>query len=134
MIGKAAWSLRIGFAAMYAYSGVDIMLHPRSWLWAVPNWFVDIVSQFMAIETFLRIQAAGELAFALAFLLWFLKPRMVSIVAALAAFEMAGILAIGKTGIDSITFRDLGLLGGLIALCILLWAHDTHSPQKERVI
>lgn len=114
------WALRLGFAAMYLYSGVDIFLHPSAWTWAVPSWFIGIAAPLMPIEAYLKLQAIGEIVFALAFLTWFIKPRLLKYIALLAAAEMAGILLLGKTGVDSITFRDLGLLGGLIALSLLL--------------
>ncbi|MEK7193528.1 MAG: hypothetical protein AAB652_01945 [Patescibacteria group bacterium] len=116
---SAEWVLRIFFAWMYLYSGVDIIQNPKSWTWAVPIWFNNFITQFMPIETYMRIQGVGEIIFALAFLAWFLKPVFLKYIALLASFEMAGILFLGKTGIDSITFRDIGLLGGLIALAII---------------
>ena len=114
------WALRIGFAAMYLYSGTDIWKKPDSWTWAIPDWFNELVSHFMPIETYLRLQATGEIIFALVFLAWFLNRRIVRYVALLAAIEMAGILTAGNTGIDETTFRDMGLLGGLMALYVIL--------------
>ncbi|MEK7507472.1 MAG: hypothetical protein AAB602_00095 [Patescibacteria group bacterium] len=114
------WCLRIGFAAMYLYSGVDIFRNPSGWIWAVPTWFIGFVSNIMPIEVYLKLQAIAEIIFALVFLAWFLNTRIVSYIALAAALEMAGILFLGKAGIDSITFRDLGLLGGLVALWIIL--------------
>ncbi len=111
--------LRIFFAWMYLYSGVDIIQNPKSWTWAVPTWFNNFITQFMPIETYMRIQGVGEIIFALAFLAWFLKPVFLKYITLLASLEMAGILFLGKTRIDSITFRDLGLLGGLVALMII---------------
>ncbi len=104
---------------MYLYSGASIFQHPDAWTWAVPSWFTQLVQNFMPIEAYLRLQAIGELIFALVFLAWFLKPILVKYVALLATLEMAGIVFLGKAGIDLITFRDLGLLGGLIALLIM---------------
>ncbi len=113
------WSLRIGFAAMYIYSGTDLIRNPHNWTWAVPGWFNGIISRILPIDTYLRFQGAGELIFALVFLAWFLSPKIVSWVALLGAAEMAGILFLGAGGIDATTFRDLGLLGGLIALHLI---------------
>lgn len=118
------WVLRIFFAWMYLYSGVDIFRHPTSWTWAIPDWFTNLVTPIMPIETYLRIQAVGEIIFALAFLAWFLKPVILKYIAVLAVLEMGGILFLGKTGIDQITFRDIGLLGGLIALSLLFYERD----------
>ena len=130
----AEWSLRIGFAAMYLYSGIDIWRYPSAWTWAIPDWFSQLVSNVMPIEAYLKIQAAGEIVFAIALLAWFLNARMVRYIALLAATEMAGILFLGKTGIDSITFRDLGLLGGLLALYFILKSRDqSEKPVSQSI-
>ena len=114
------WTLRIGFAAMYFYSGVRIFSAPQNWAWAVPSWFSGAVTSLgFDTETYLKLQAIGEVVFALAFLAWFLRPAVLEIITVFAAVEMAGILLLGGTGINSITFRDLGILGGLIALVII---------------
>ncbi len=123
------WALRIGFAAMYLYSGTDLIRNPHNWTWAIPDWFTAIVSRFMPIDTYLAFQGAGELFFALVFLAWFLKPKIVSWVALLATAEIAGIVFTGKAGIDPITFRDLGLLGGLIALYFILQKRSAAEKQ-----
>lgn len=121
------WALRIGFAATYFYSGFSILSDPGGWAWAVPGWFSNLVLPFFTIETYLQIQALGEIAFAIFFLLWFVSPKFLGYVAALAALEMAGILFLGNTGINLVTFRDLGLLGGLISLFLIF---QTQSGKK----
>ena len=117
---KPEWPLRIGFAAMYIYSGTDIIRNPHNWSWAVPDWFGNLVSHMMPVDTYLKFQGAGELLFALVFLAWFLSPRFVRWITLLATAEMAGILLFNKAGIDQVTFRDLGLLGGLVCLYLIL--------------
>ena len=51
------------------------------------------------------------------FLAWFLPRGAIRIASGLAALEIAGILLF--TGIDLITFRDIGLLGAALALFFL---------------
>ncbi|TSC78948.1 MAG: hypothetical protein G01um101429_624 [Parcubacteria group bacterium Gr01-1014_29] len=116
---RVEWSLRLGLAAMFGYSGVDILLHPTAWHWAVrglPAMVQDIINA-VGFDTYLRLQGASELLFALVFLLWF-WPRLTRVVALLAAIEMAAILLM--VGVDSITFRDFGPLGAAVALFFLL--------------
>ena len=114
------WTLRIGFAAMYLYSGVSIFNAPQDWVWAIPSWFSGTITSLgFGVETYLKAQAIGEVVFALAFLAWFLGPAVLETISILAVIETAGVLLLGETGINSITFRDLGILGGLIALVII---------------
>ena len=113
------WPLRVSLAATYLYSGWSIMTAPTSWTRFVPGWFNDLVTSIMPLEAYMRFQAATELIFAVALLLWFLSPKILKYVALLGGLEMAGILFLGSSGIDLITFRDLGLLGGFATLFLL---------------
>ncbi len=111
------WALRIGLALMYLYSGWDIFIRPTSWHWAVPYWFSKIVTQFVSIDTYLRFQGISEAVLGIFLILWFLRPKFLQWAALFLSLEMAAILAF--SGIDAITFRDIGLLGGLIALWLI---------------
>src|SRR3989338_10247043 len=115
----AVWSLRLGLAAMFGYSGIDILLHPTAWYWAVRGlpFFVQNIINAIGIDTYLMLQGAGEVFFALVFLVW-VWPRLTRVVALLAAVEMALILLM--VGVDSMTFRDFGPLGAAVALFFLL--------------
>lgn len=115
----AEWSLRLGLAAMFGYSGIDILLHPTAWYWAVRGLplFVQNIINTIGIDTYLMLQGASEVFFALVFLVW-VWPRLTRAVALLAAVEMAAILLM--VGVDSITFRDFGPLGAAVALFFLL--------------
>lgn len=122
------WSLRLGLVAMFGYSGTDILLHPTAWYWAVrelPAFVRDIINT-VGIDTYLKLQGASEVLFALVFLLW-VWPRLARIVALLAAVEMALILLM--VGIDSITFRDFGPLGAALALFFLLSVTTTNQTN-----
>jgi len=122
------WPLRIGTALTYLVSGIDIFQHPRSWVWAIPGWFKDMVGAVMPIETYLKIQAVGEIAMAVAFLLWFIKPKYLKWVALLSAFEMLGILILSPpSSFVTTTFRDLGLLGGSLTLFLLLYQREKNE-------
>lgn len=123
------WSLRIGFGVMYLYSGQSLINNPTAWKWAVPFWLRKLIETVVPLETYLKIQGAGEIFLALILFAWFLKPKIVKWAAALSALEMAGILLLGFIPFSEtnffFTFRDIGLLGGAVALTTILF-------QKER--
>jgi hypothetical protein len=124
----AIWALRLGFAAMFGYSGVDILVHPTAWHWAIrglPLFFQNIINT-IGLDTYLMLQGIVELLFALIFLLW-IWSRLTRLVALLVALEMATILLF--VGIDSITFRDFGLLGAAIALFFLLKQQNASATK-----
>jgi len=111
--------LRLGLGAMFVYSGSDILLHPTGWIWAIrglPVAFQNAINA-VGVVNYLRVQGAGELLLAAAFLGWFLPFWTVRSAALLAAIEMAGILLF--VGVDAQTFRDIGLFGAAMALWIL---------------
>lgn len=110
--------LRVGFGLMYFYSGYDLIVNPAHWYGFVPQWFLGIVDIFLSQDVYLRLQGAGEFVMGLALLSWFLPRGIVRVVSLLAIVEMTGILFLA--GIDTITFRDLGLLGGAVALFFLV--------------
>lgn len=116
---RPEWPLRIGLGLMYVYSGTSLIRHPLDWQGYLPQWFSDAVSRLVPLTAYLKVQGVGELALALVFLAWFLPHSLVRIAAALAALEMLGGLLF--VGIDLVTFRDIGLLGGAAALFVMTW-------------
>lgn len=124
------WPLRLGLGLMYVYSGISLLRQPLDWQGFLPMWFSDAVVRFLPLATYLAIQGAGELVLAAAFLAWFLPRGLVRIAAGLAALEMLGILVL--TGIDLITFRDVGLLGGALALFILLGRRPESGGEGQK--
>lgn len=109
--------LRLGFGLMYIYSGLDLMRNPAHWYGFVPAWFERMVGIFLSMDSYLWLQGAGELAIAFLLLAWFLGRWGLRLASLLGLVEMIGILFFA--GIDPITFRDLGLLGGMLSLFIL---------------
>ncbi len=108
--------LRLGLGAMFAYSGIDILLHPTAWTWALRGLPAFIQTQIDRIgpEMYLRGQGIAELAMAAAFLAWFLPRPLVRIAAFFAAVEMAAVLVF--VGVDAVTFRDIGILGAALGV------------------
>src|SRR3989338_7889305 len=110
---------------MYLYSGMDILRHPTGWYWAVRpifKWFPagmqTSLTQPAFMKKFLMSQGVLEIIFAIILLAWVLTKKYAKWVAGLTALEMAGILFI--IPIDAVTFRDFGLLGGGLALFLIL--------------
>jgi hypothetical protein len=126
------WPLRIGTGLMYLYSGFDIALHPKSWLWALPQGLKQLLDATVGTANYLRIQGGSEVVMALVLLIPFLPRRAVKWVAAISALEMFGILLFEilpfPWGLHNFgtTFRDLGLLGGSLTLFLLM-------RERERV-
>src|SRR3989338_6891518 len=119
------WALRAGLGVMYLYSGIDIVRHPTAWFWAVrpifkwfPTGMQTTLGQPAFMKKFLMSQGAIEIIFAVVLLAWFLPKKYAKWVAALTTLEMATILLI--IPIDAVTFRDFGLLGGGLALFLIL--------------
>ncbi|MDP3795126.1 MAG: hypothetical protein Q8R13_04350 [bacterium] len=106
---------------MYLYSGIDIIRHPSAWYWALrplPTAVYSFITTQIGIDRYLMLQAGGEFVIGIVLLAWFM-PRGVVLIAALATtVEMAAILFF--VGVDAITFRDLGLLGGAATLVLLI--------------
>ena len=116
------WTPRIGLGLMYLYSGYDLIAEPQHWYGFIPGWLERAASSVASLDAYLKMQGAGELAIGCVLLAWFLPRRAARAAACLAALEMAGILLF--VGIDAITFRDLGLLGGMSALFLIMGQHS----------
>ena len=118
------WPLRIGIGVMYLYSGQDLITSPTAWHWALPYWLQQIVGQVISIDTYLRLQGGVEIIMALCLFAWFLKPAFVKYIALLSTLEMAAILILAFLPFSEnnflMTFRDIGLLGGSLALTTIL--------------
>ena len=114
------WLLRLSLGSVYLYTSVDIFLHPTGWHWAVrglPQIIQSMITT-IGINNYLRIQAVGEFAIALALLLWLLPKTLPRIAGLLVALQMASILLL--IGVSLETFRDIGLLGAGLALFMIL--------------
>lgn len=115
------WALRLGFGFLFLYSGLDLIRHPSGWYWALrplPAVIQNLINTTIGIDQYLRMQGIAELVFAAVFFSWFMPKWMVKIAALLAGLEMAAILLL--VGISGDTFRDIGLLGGTLALFFIL--------------
>ena len=112
------WALRLGLGVMYLYSGYDLFVHPAGWVWAVPVFLKNIISSLVSITAYLKFQGVLEIAIAIILLLPFIPQIILKLAVVVSVLEMAAILIF--TGIDAITFRDIGLIGNGLALYLLL--------------
>lgn len=110
---------------MYVYSGVNLILHPKSWTWAVPEWFSQFVTAYLALDFYIQLQGGIELLIALIFLIPFLKGRIVLLFAILSSLELLFILVFSPQ--FSIIFRDIGILGASTTLCLIIWHSLKHD-------
>ena len=119
------WPLRLGLGFMYLYSGTDIIRHPTAWHWAIRPVINLVPASFQAtlgsqnfLNRFLAFQGTIELILAFLLLAWFLPKKIAKSAAVIIVLEMAAILLL--IPVDSITFRDIGLLGASFALLLIL--------------
>ncbi len=113
--------MRIFLGLMFLYSGYDIVVHPTAWTWAVralPVFMAEMIENTVGTVTYLRLQGASELLLALALMAWFLPRKITIVAAAVATIEMFAITLL--VGLDSVTFRDIGLIGAGWALFTIL--------------
>ncbi len=120
-----AWPLRIGLGLMYLYSGIGFLHNPLDWQGFLPTGFAAVVERVIPLSAYLAFQGIGELALAAVFLGWFLPLMAVRIAAVAAALEFTGILFL--TGLDLVTFRDIGLLGAALTLALQSQSADSKS-------
>lgn len=126
---RPQWPLRLGLGLMYLYSGADIIRHPSAWYWTIRR-LPDILERIITIpgiDRALFMQGVGEVFLGFLFLAWFLPRKFLSAAAGVAAAEMAAILLL--VGLDSITFRDIGLLGAAAALAAVASSKDRVAPH-----
>lgn len=130
------WPIRIGTGIMYLYSGFDLFLHPNAWKWAIPPWLDEIISSVVAINTYIKFQGLVEIVIALMLFAWFLKPVIVKYVALISALEMAAIILLAflpfKESVFFIVFRDIGVLGGSLALYFVLKYKEQAQTQTSQ--
>lgn len=113
--------LRVGMGITFLWIGVLILSDPISWLGFLPPWMIEMIP----VDLTLFMQAVGILDLVLGFLM--LTDKWMWQVNLVASLHLLGILV---AGIDAITVRDIGLLGGTIAL---MWA-DLPEKHKKKVM
>lgn len=121
------WPLRLGLGLMYFYSGSQLLSQPSLWRSFLPVWYAEFVAGIMPIETYLRLQGVTEIVMGLLFFTWFSGKWGVRIASSFLALEMAFVLIF--TGVNLITFRDIGLLAAAFTLLIMSFPHASHGQN-----
>ncbi|HEY4506636.1 MAG TPA: DoxX family membrane protein [Candidatus Paceibacterota bacterium] len=109
------WGLRLGLAAVFLWFGIDKMFHPVYWLngW-VPDFIVSMLSRFGVSGTqFIYINGIFEILVGLS-LLTGVFNKFFSVLAVIFLVSIFVFI-----GFNQSTIRDLGLMGGLVA--VIFW-------------
>ena len=121
--GKYTWSyrmLRWGIGITYAWIGVDMFIHPETWIGYIPAEGIG------GLDRDTSLMVAGVLDVGIGILL--IIQKFVKAVSALASVHLAGILF--THGLDSVLIRDVGLLGATLAL--LTWPAPLYQRKNKR--
>lgn len=117
--------LRLGLGLTFLWSGYNHYTNPENWIGFLeqfPSWILDPIAPYATLEQLLLGQGILEMIFGLIFILWFIPHGIVKLVSFIVVLELAFILWL--IGIDSVTFRDIGLLGASLAVFAgLYWKH-----------
>tara|TARA_B100000745_G_scaffold300364_1_gene254029 strand:- start:7470 stop:7958 length:489 start_codon:yes stop_codon:yes gene_type:complete len=109
--------LRLGLGLTFLWSGYNIYTTPENWLGfleQLPAWLIDPLTTYLTFEQILLAQGVAEMVFGAVFLLWFVPYGIVKLVSFIVALELAVIIWL--LGVDTVTFRDIGLLGATLAV------------------
>ncbi|RJQ13566.1 DoxX family membrane protein [Candidatus Parcubacteria bacterium] len=112
---KTQLLLRLALAFVFLYAGVAILLNPQNWIGFIPDWAVPFGDKTSA----LKIHGLADIVLGL----WILSGWRLKISSAMAFLMLLGILI--ASGLDEITFRDVGLALAALGL---------HFYQKEKEI
>jgi hypothetical protein len=108
------WPLRLGCGCVNLYAGFFLLTEPARFYQYVPTWLSHVANTVASIDAYLRLQGIGEIMIALGLLGWFLPRWCVCVASTLLAVEMLLILIC--VGVDTVTFRNIGLLGAALSL------------------
>jgi len=105
-------ALKLGLAAVFIWFGIDKFIHPNYWINAwLPGGFIDFIERFGLDSTrFIYINGVFEILVGLSFILGVFTK----------IFSFLGIVflvvIIITIGLNEIIIRDIGLIGGLLAI------------------
>lgn len=115
--------LRIGMAITFLWIGVLILQQPEAWGGYLQPWAADL----LPISLKLAMILAGVMDILVGVFL--LINVWVWHAAVLGALHLAIILIV--SGINAITVRDIGLLGGALALALHTWPDNLRFLVKD---
>ena len=113
---RTEWPLRLGCGCVNLYAGFFLLTDPARYYKYVPSWLSHVANAVASVDAYLRLQGIGEIMIALCLLGWFFPRWCVRVASTLLTVEMTLILVF--TGVDAVTFRNIGLVGAALALLI----------------
>ena len=129
------WPIRIGCGLVNLYAGYFLLIDPSRYYKYVPDWLVSIANSVASVDVYLRLQGVAEIAIAVALLSWFTPRSLVRMASIALALEMA--LIVLFVGIDSVTFRNLGLLGAALSITLATSQErrsEARAPRLEDTV
>ncbi len=124
------WLLRLSCGFVNFYAGFYLLTDPARYYKFVPAWLNSAANSVASLDAYLRLQGLGELLIATVLWGWFFRREYVRIAAMVLTLEMMLILIF--IGVDSVTFRNVGLAGAAAALTLTL-SENEQAETKQRV-
>ncbi len=117
--------LKIGISAVFMWFGVHKFINPEYWVSAwIPHWMPGFLDFFgLTPINFIYIMGIFQILVALSFLTG-VGVRLFALLASLFLIVISFVFGFG--GFNEMVVRDLGLLGGLLA--ILFWPERYDNP------
>ena len=117
MANHAYHILRLGLGVTFVILGFQILSAPLAWAGFMQPWAQGMIpgdlAQFMKTTAIIDIVIGA----------WLILGFKVWIPALLGSLHIAGVLLTTTGNLDSLIARDIGLLGGTLALLFDRWPH-----------
>jgi uncharacterized membrane protein YphA (DoxX/SURF4 family) len=113
----SALLLRMGLGFVFAYAAISSLLYPNDWIGYLPKFLTSIVDG----DLLLKLMSVYELVL----VIWLLSGWKTKYAAVLSALTLGGI-ALANLSLLPISFRDIGLVFGALALASL--DRDDNKP------
>jgi uncharacterized membrane protein YphA (DoxX/SURF4 family) len=110
--------LRFAIGSVFLWFGIDKWLHPELWYGWVPGW----LWQYLPVSPEVFMYANGAFEFLVGILL--VAGRLVWLAAAASGLFLLSIFVF--LGSNEVTIRDMGLLGG----CLALFVHANAAAKR----
>lgn len=118
--------VRLAIGGLFLWFGIDKLLHPEHWFGWIPPWFAARLP--VSVGLFLFANGIFEISIAIALL----AGRFTRLAAAAAGVFMTGIVL--TLGANEVTIRDVGLIGGALAVFLSTPAKTGASPLSGRTV
>lgn len=117
-------ALRIGLAVVFMWFGIDKFIDPVHWLGWVPQSVQNILTGIgMSGQNFILLNGIFEVLVAVSLL----SGYFIRIFATVALVFLVVVTLVHITGATEIIVRDVGLIGGMLAL--VLWPERTSLAE-----